>query len=90
MNNNHEKTMLVSASFIAETGWKLSINGKDVSGYIPKTKLFKRMDTRKYYLSGYRGYTYCDWIRKNKWVKALADSKEDRIAIYSAIREADF
>ena len=64
--NNHEKTMLVSASFMAETGWKLSINGKDVSGYIPKTKLFKKMDTRKYYLSGYRGYTNSTQERKNK------------------------
>lgn len=87
---NHEKVTAVSASFTRETGWNLSINEKNVSGYIPNTQAFRKMDTRKRYQDGYRGFTYRDWIRHNKWVKALADSKEERIAIYTAIREADF
>lgn len=80
----------VEAYFKPIVGWQLFIGKENVTGYIPKQKLFRKMETRKHYPEGYRGYSYGDWIRHNKWVKALADSKEDRMAIFNAIREQDF
>ena len=80
----------VKAEFAQITGWKLFIDEKNVTGYIPKSRLLKSMNTRKRYRSGYSGYTYSDWIRKNKWVKAFADSKNLRMAVYLAIRKLDF
>lgn len=84
------KNPSVRAEYAPITGWKLFVEEKDVTGYIPRSRLLKSMSTRKRYQSGYRGYTYSDWIRKNKWVKALADSKKVRIAVYAAIRKIDF
>ena len=80
----------VEAYYKPIVGWRLFIGKDNVTGFIPRQKLFRRMETRKYYSEGYRGYSYGDWIRHNKWVKALADSKELRMAIFSAIREKDF
>ena len=82
--------MSVTAGYDPQTGWRLLIGKEDVTRFIPKRLLLSRMSTRKRYPEGYRGYSYRDWVRKNKWIKALADSKQDRMCIYSAIREADF
>ena len=80
----------VEATFSQIAGWQLFVGEENVTGYIPRQKLLRRMETRKRYSDGYRGYTYSDWIRHNKWVKAIADSKTQRMAIFNAIREIDF
>ena len=80
----------VRAEFAPITGWKLFIGEKDVTGFIPRTQLLQPMNTRKRYPNGFSGYTYADWIRTHKWVKALADGKATRLAIYSAIKEKDW
>ena len=85
-----KKDLLVTAEFKPRAGWRLLIGTEDVTRFIPRCLLLKPMGTRKRYSEGFRGYSYRDWIRKNKWVKALADSKEDRLRIYAAIRKVDF
>lgn len=84
------KILPAKASFETVTGWKLFIGEENVTGFIPRQKLFSKMETRKCYSDGFRGYSYRDWVRHNKWVKALADSKEQRLCIFNAIRKADF
>ena len=80
----------VAASFDAAAGWRLFVGERDVSGFIPEQKRSAPMQTRKCYPDGFSGYTYSDWIRKNKWVKAFADGKPVRLAIYAAIRQSDW